>query len=196
MRAKPVALGVAVAALLAGPALAGGPLGMSGNMGGLLGGPGGGHQPNWGGGGKGGQGHGQGWYESSNSNKAFQSNEQTSKSQRSGSQYQESSFKQNDTVLGGVYANPQVEASGLTKAFQASSGGDCGCKGGGGESVQSSTQKKSFSAAFPVAIGETTLGGFESHKASGKTWDNKDYAHSESTAFKASHSEHAGGFKH
>lgn len=208
MRSAILMAGAALIGFAASPALAGGMLGSSGNMGGLLGGQQGGHKPPvmtppHGGGHDGG-----GWKggERSEGSKFYKSGSETQASKRSGSKYQESSFNLRDTTIGGVYANPQVDASKMTKSFAAGSeSGGGGHKGdykggghGGGQSeyVRSDASKKSFSASFPVAVESTTIGGFSSHKASGSTWDNRDYSHRESTVKKSNYARQSGGGGH
>lgn len=211
MRAKLLMVGAASLGLMASPALAGGQglLGSSGNMGALLGGPSGGHTQSWGannGGQKGGSWKGG---ESSQSSKTYNSNSETNANRNSGSEYKKSSFNLRDTTIGGVYANPQVDGSSLTKNFSASesnqgggqksghggghynSGGNHG--GGGSSQASANASKKTFSASFPVAVESTTIGGFSSHKASGKTYDNSSYSNKESTSWKATQSHQSGG---
>lgn len=205
MRVAVLMAGAALLGFTASPALAsGGILGSSGNMGGLLGGPSGGHKPTVPGPQKGGQ-HGGGWKggHSSESSKSHTSRSQTEASKTSGSKYQERSFKLRDTTIGGVYANPKIDASQMTKSFATgseSSGGHKGHQGGGhgggSHYAKGEASKKTFSASFPVAVESTTIGGFSSHKASGSTWDNRRYSHKESKAYNSRQSHQSGGGGH
>lgn len=139
MRKSIIVSGVATLSLLAAPAFAGGVLGSSGNGGGLLGGG-----PQMGGnhGGYDKGGYGQKWQSSSQSG--------------SSKEYSNRSLKLNDTTLGGVYLNPQIQAS---KAFSNSEASGGGGKHDGGHKDGSYGGGKDHNGGKAAAWGQSGAGG-------------------------------------